>query len=243
MVFETVQTQGRSSFGSGRVSGLSGSLVSARVFTPHKHSGDARIKENSPGSLPSSRISLVCADRQYNSHRLHKQGGGIRSWLLMKVTILLFQLLISREWFLKTHYIPGKLNVIADQLSRQGQVLPTEWSLCPQVVKDLFQLWAHSQIDLFATRCNHKCPLFVSPVPDPLAWEIDTLFLDLEGLDGYAYPLHQLLTSFLQRYQVPYRCKIILIAPYWPNQPWFPRLSQLAVRERIQLPHRPSLIR
>jgi len=30
----------------------------------------------------------------------------------MKETILLFQLLISREWFLKTHYIPGKLNVI-----------------------------------------------------------------------------------------------------------------------------------
>jgi len=99
MVFETVQTQGRSSFGSARVSGLSGSLVSARVFTPHKHSGDASIKENSPGSLPSSRISLVCANRQYNSHRLHKQGRGIRSWLLMKVTILLqWRSAISRSF-------------------------------------------------------------------------------------------------------------------------------------------------
>jgi len=61
---------------SGRVSGLSGFLVSARVFTPHKHSGDARIKENSPGSLPSSRISLVVAtDNIIVIAYINKEGG------------------------------------------------------------------------------------------------------------------------------------------------------------------------
>ena len=42
-------------------------------------------------------------------------------------------------------------------------------------------------MDLFATRHNHKLPLFVSPVPDPLAWEVEALHLDWTGLLGYAY--------------------------------------------------------
>ena len=34
---------------------------------------------------------------------------------------------------------------------------------------------APAQIDLFAMRFNNKLPLFVSPVPDPLATAVDTL--------------------------------------------------------------------
>ena len=34
---------------------------------------------------------------------------------------------------LSARYIPGKKNVLADQLSCPDQVLPTEWSLLPRV--------------------------------------------------------------------------------------------------------------
>ena len=76
---------------------------------------------------------------------------------------------------LKARHIPGCLNVMADLLSRSNQVQSTEWSLHPQVFKQICQKWFTPHVDLFATHLNHKLPLYVSPVPDPKAWGIDAL--------------------------------------------------------------------
>ena len=75
---------------------------------------------------------------------------------------------------LKARHIPQCLNVTAD-LSRSNQVQSTEWSLHPQVFKQICQKWFTPHIDLFATHLNHKLPLYVSPVPHPNAWDIDAL--------------------------------------------------------------------
>ena len=42
------------------------------------------------------------------------------------------------------------------------------------VQTDLSQVFT-PHVDLFVTRLNHKLPLYVSPVPDPNAWDIDAL--------------------------------------------------------------------
>ena len=68
---------------------------------------------------------------------------------------------------LKARHIPGCLNVMADLLSRSNQVQSTEWSLHPQVFKQICQKWFTPHVDLFATHLNHKLPLYVSPIPDP----------------------------------------------------------------------------
>ena len=78
---------------------------------------------------------------------------------------------------LKTRHIPGCLNVMADLLSRSKQVQSTEWSMHPQVFKKIFLKWFTPHVDLFATRLNHKVPLYVSPVPDQNAWDIDALLV------------------------------------------------------------------
>ena len=39
----------------------------------------------------------------------------------------------------------------------------------------------HSSLDLFATHLNHKLPLYMSPVPDPNAWDIDALNINWMG--------------------------------------------------------------
>ena len=49
-------------------------------------------------------------------------------------------------------------------------------------------LWFTPHVDLFATRLNHKVPLYVSPVPDQNAWDIDALNKNWLGLTAYAYP-------------------------------------------------------
>ena len=76
---------------------------------------------------------------------------------------------------LGARHIPGRLNVIADKLSRLGQTIQTEWSLHPDVFQAVCSRWHLPQVDLFATRFNNKLPQFVSPVPDPQALAVDAL--------------------------------------------------------------------
>ena len=63
---------------------------------------------------------------------------------------------------LKAKHIPGCLNVMADLLSRSNQVESTEWSLHPQVFKQICQKLFTPHMDLFVTHLNHKLPLRVS---------------------------------------------------------------------------------
>ena len=88
---------------------------------------------------------------------------------------------------LKARHIPGCLNAMADLLSRSNQVQSTEWSLHPQVFKQICHKWFTLHVDLFATRLNHKVPLYVSPVPDQNAWDIDALNINWSCLTDYAY--------------------------------------------------------
>ena len=89
---------------------------------------------------------------------------------------------------LKARHVLGCLNVMADLLSRSNQVQSTEWSLHPQVFKQICQKWFTPHVDLFATHLNHKLPLYVSPIPDPRAWDIDALNINWTNLTAYAYP-------------------------------------------------------
>ena len=56
---------------------------------------------------------------------------------------------------LKARHIPGRLNVIADKLSRLGQTIQTEWSLHTEVFQAICSRWHLPQVDLFATRFNN----------------------------------------------------------------------------------------
>ena len=59
-----------------------------------------------------------------------------------------------------------KFNILADHLSRLDRPLNTEWSLDQLVANSIFQMLNFPKVDLFATRFNHKLPLYVSPVAD-----------------------------------------------------------------------------
>ena len=97
-------------------------------------------------------------------------------------------------------------------------------------------------MDLFATRHNHKLPLFVSPVPDPLAWEVEALHLNWTGLLGYAYPPTALLSKILAKVY-DQQCHLILIAPGWPGMPWFWDLVKLSLQVPLRLPPIPKLLK
>ena len=104
-----------------------------------------------------------------------------------------------------------------------------------QVFKQIGQKWLTPHVDLFATHLNHKVPLYVSPVPDQNAWDIDALNINWSGLTAYACPPTALLHRVIQNIR-QCNCLIIVIAPGWPEIPWFWDLVQLSTEIPLQLP-------
>ena len=54
---------------------------------------------------------------------------------------------------------------------------------------------------------------------------------------GYAFPPISLISRVLRKIEAEL-CKIILIAPFWPCQPWFQRIVNLLIHPPILLPLR-----
>ena len=186
-------------------------------------------------------IVLIATDNTTVVSYINKEGG-MRSGSLC---VLLWRLLSwchPRGIVLRARHIPGRLNVIADKLSRHKQVIQTEWSLSQQVFNLLCSRLSRSHVDLFATRFNHKLPKFVSPVSDPTAWPVDALSLPWENLDAYTFPPVSLLSQVISKV-VDQGCRrMILIAPGWPNMPWFWDLVSLSVQIPFRLPLQKDLV-
>ena len=119
-------------------------------------------------SRPLLKQDSTCSNRQHHSGVIHKQGRRHEVGPTLCPTMENLDLVYQETSDSKARHIPGRLNVVADKLSRLGQTIQTEWFLLPQVFHSICSRWHRPKIDLFATRFN-KFPLFVSPVPDPLA--------------------------------------------------------------------------
>ena len=96
-------------------------------------------------------------------------------------------------------------------------------------------------VDLFATQFSHKLPLYVSPVQENKALAIDALSMDWNLLHAYAFPPLNLIPAVLEKIR-RHQCRIVLIAPFWPQQQWFSKLLQFLVSALIRLPLIPRLL-
>ena len=143
-------------------------------------------------SLVQGKVVLVATDNTTVVAYINKEGG-MRSGSLCALLWRLLCWCNLRQVVLRARHIPGRLNVIADKLSRQGQVIQTEWSLHREVFDLLTQTWHLPQVDMFATKYNCKLDQYVSPVPDPRAWAVDALTVPWENLDMYIFPPVSLL--------------------------------------------------
>lgn len=170
-----------------------------------------------------------------------RRQGGTHSLPLFQETRRLFSMCSDLRISLQAKHIPGRLNVLADSLSRKKQLLPSEWSLHQEVANLIFAEFGHPMVDLFATRLNHRLPLYVSPVLDPAAWALDALTLDWTRLVAYAFPPFVLIPQVLRKIRSS-ECQILLVAPWWPQRPWFSDLMGLLRDHPRSLPRRPDLL-
>ena len=148
----------------------------------------------------------------------------------------------QREIILRARYIPGKLNALADQLSRRGQILHTEWSLCPRIFKQLCNQFTKPMWDLFATKYNKKLEIYASPMPDPESEAVDALSLSWENMWAYAYPPTALIPQILTKIQTE-DCQIMLIAPAYARAQWYQTLLSLIVEAPVVLPPSKGLLK
>ena len=178
---------------------------------------------------------MVLSDNSTTVCYIRKQGGTRAPHLCL----LVWQILHwcdERGITLMARHIPGKLNVAADALSREGQIVHTEWSLCPRVFERICLTFGRPLVDMFATRWNAKLPTFVSPFPDPQAYAIDALSLDWKQMSIYAFPPTVLVPKVIKKIQAS-TCQVILVAPLKWGRSWISELLELAteIPRKIQI--------
>ena len=128
-------------------------------------------------------VTAICDNSTVVAY-VNKQGGTVSRSLCL-LTSRLLRWTESFDVHLDARYLPGESNVLADVLSRRGQVVGTEWSLHPQVARALLRVCGNPSIDLFATCLNAKLPLYCSLVPDPQAVFEDAFRHPWDDLDLY----------------------------------------------------------
>ena len=191
--------------------------------------------------LVQGRVVLIATDNTTVVAYINKEGS-MRSGSLCALLWRLLSWCNLRQVILKARHIPGRLNEMADKLSRQGQIIQTEWSLHQEVFNLLVQTLHLSLVDMFATKYNCKLAQYVSPVPDPNAWAVDALTVNWENLDMYVFPPVSLLGKVVSKLSDHLYKRVILIAPGWPNMPWFWDLVDLSSQIPLCLPIRPHLV-
>ena len=85
-----------------------------------------------------------------------------------------------------------------------------------------------SDTDLLASRFNAKFPKFVSWHPEPGAMAVDAFRVSWSNLKCSAFPSFSLLPQMLGKVRED-KTLVLLIAPVWTTQSWYPVLLQLLI--------------
>lgn len=179
------------------------------------------------------RTVRLFTDNMSVSAYINKQGGIHSDSLSLAAEQLLLWCQV-RGICLFAKHLSGKLNVLADLLSRPDAVLQTEWTLTHRVLRRVWARFHRPLVDLFATRFSRRLPLYVSPVPDGEAWAADALALDWSSLEAYAFPPLPIIPLVIHKARRERPC-LILVVPLWKAQPWYPELLQIARGDPLPL--------
>jgi hypothetical protein len=166
--------------------------------------------------------------------------GGIKSYLCDAIARELWAWAIERNLWISSTHIPGHENTEADRESRLGAD-DKEWELNSEVLQSIFDLWGIPEIDLFASRVNHKVPVYVSWKPDPNACHIDAFSMSWSSKYTYAFPPFSTVGKVIQKTAQDGN-EMLLIVPEWPTAAWFSMLATLLVDCPVRLPRMTRLL-
>ena len=185
-----------------------------------------------------SRINvLIYSDNRTVVAYINKMGG-THSIPLLMASQKLWTWSLDRKIWLQAQYLPGKENVEADSCSRTLDA--SNWRLKRQIFLTLAQIYGPFPIDLFADRTNSQLPIFFSWKPDPQASQVNALIQNWTH-NSYAFPPFSLIEAVLHK--IHREClTIMLIAPVWRGQVWYPKLLEMLIYHPVLLPLEEDLL-
>ena len=152
--------------------------------------------------------------------------GGTVSLQLVQLAKTLWLWALQRDVTLLAQHIPrGVTNQVADEVSGTTTD-PLDWKLSLEVFQKINAIWAPLEVDLFASRLSSQLPRFFSWRLDPQAEATDAFFQDWRHLKAYANPPWCLVGRVLRQVKAQ-RAQVILVAPVWKGQPWYPVLLEM----------------
>lgn len=181
---------------------------------------------------------LIQTDNTTTMFYLNKQGG-TKSRTLSLEAQTIWHWLLKRNLTVTAVHVPGVLNKQADTLSRDF-LDAHDWELNDQVLQDLFREWGTPSIDLFADANNAKCRAYASRYPQRGS-SGNALVIKWKQSLLYAFPPLPLIPMVITKFTKT-TSRMILIAPEWPRQWWYPDLLQMSEVPHRRLPCRPDLL-
>jgi hypothetical protein len=167
--------------------------------------------------------------------------GGTHSQGLAKLAIDLWEWCFQKDMMVSAQHLPGYLNVRADQESSVIQD-SSDWKLNLSDFQALLNRWGPFEVNLFASRLTHQLPKFASWKPDPMAIYVDPFSVNWNEVRGYAFPPFALIGRCVRQVRSQKVDQLVLVAPVWPTQPWYPLLLQLCVDLPLLFPMSPQLL-
>ena len=183
---------------------------------------------------------LIASDNTTVLSYINKEGGTHTPELCV-IAVRLCIWCYHQDIRLRAIHVPGKVNLLADALSRPALRHALEWSLHADVFRAITRTLGIPQVDLFASKDNRKCEQYCSFFPEPEAMATNSLLISWEGMFGYAYPPVALIPPVLRKVRTD-SCSLVLIAPCWPAQAWFPELLHLLAADPVRLPDMDRLL-
>ena len=166
--------------------------------------------------------------------------GGTVSPSLSSLAKMLWLWALERDILLTAQRIPGVPNAVVDLKSRLERD-KSDWILAHIVFQKINQTFRPLEVDLFATRLTHQLPRFYSWRPDPLAEAVDAFQQNWSMVKGYANPPWCLVGRVLKQVQAQ-EAKVILVAPVWKGQAWYPVLLEMLMYYPCLIPPQESLL-
>ena len=168
--------------------------------------------------------------------------GGTRSYALCQLAISIWNWCIQKGITIHADHLPGRLNVRADFASRNWND-NSDWMLDPTVFAQLQTRFGLFSIDLFASFQNAQLPKFFSWKPSPNALAVDALAQQWAHFKiPYAFPPFALIGRCLQKILEEKVSRVLIIAPIWPAQHWYPLIIQMLVDYPLLLPNQTDLL-
>ena len=153
---------------------------------------------------------------------ISKMGG--RKPMLNALAKELWEWCESKHLWISAFHIPGRFNIRADELSRAKRKcsVDMEWALQQDIYDKIVAKMGQScDIDLFASQHNNKVSTFISYVPNKGAIAVNAFSVIWNYTLHYAFPPFSLIGRVIQK-MCEDQAEVILIAPLFPSQPWFP---------------------